>query len=438
MAVVRPFRGCRYDSPAAGSLSDLLCPPYDMIGPDLKDSLQRLSPYNAVHLEGGEQPDPVNPEAGYRQAAARFQEWLARGLLRQDREPSFYLMRHSYQRRGAAKEQLGLFGAVLVEDYGGGSVLPHEFTREPAVLDRVALLETAKTQFSPLMTLYRDAGGELAPVFDRVVSGPPEVAMAASPESNKSNIGRVDLWRIADADSQQRITRFFAGRPVFLADGHHRYEAALRYRQSRTYSAGSPAVPDSAHCYVMMSLTEFDDPGLQLLPYHKVIGGLSVEQLAALQERLGELFEAEPVALADCGGAEGLAELVVDRGRAGYTIGMLGPGDAAANLLTLRTEIDWRNWGALAVSEAWALDEQVIKPLLGDAMSDHVDYSHDASAAAAMVAAGVQQLAFLLKPFPMNAFEAIVGSGQRLPAKSTFFYPKLPTGLIINRLDGEL
>ena len=453
MTVFRPFRGCRYDPQAAGSISDVLCPPYDMIGPALKDSLQRLSPYNAVHLEGGEQPDPVNPEAGYRQAAARFQQWLARGVLRQEGEPSFYLMRHSYRRRGEAKAQLGLFGDVLVEDYGGGSVLPHEFTREPAVLDRVALLEASKTQFSPLMTLYRDAEQELAPVFDQVMAGPPEAETAASPQSN---IGEVALWRISDANLQQRITQFFAGRPVFLADGHHRYEAALRYRKSQSPDFGTTgdtapdAAPDSAHNYVMMSLTEFDDPGLQLLPYHKVIGGLSSAQLAGLQERLLELFEAEPVDLADCGGIEGLAEVVIERGRQGHTIGLVGgvvgelagevagPGDSPASLLTLRSGIDWRDWGALAVSEAWVLDEQVIKPLLGDAMPRHLDYSHDAAVAAAMVAAGAQQLAFLLKPFPMDAFESIVGGGQRLPSKSTFFYPKLPTGLVINRLDGTL
>ena len=449
MTVFRPFRGCRYDPQAAGSISDVLCPPYDMIGPALKDSLQRLSPYNAVHLEGGEQPDPVNPEAGYRQAAARFQQWLARGVLRQEGEPSFYLMRHSYRRRGEAKAQLGLFGDVLVEDYGGGSVLPHEFTREPAVLDRVALLEASKTQFSPLMTLYRDAEQELAPVFDQVMAGPPEAETAASPQSN---IGEVALWRISDANLQQRITRFFAGRPVFLADGHHRYEAALRYRKSQSPDFGATGdtapdvAPDSAHNYVMMSLTEFDDPGLQLLPYHKVIGGLSSAQLAGLQERLLELFEAEPVDLADCGGIEGLAEMVIERGRQRHTIGVVrevegevvSPGDYAANLLTLRSGIDWRDWGALAVSEAWVLDEQVIKPLLGDTMPRHLDYSHDAAAAAAMVAAGAQQLAFLLKPFPMDAFESIVGGGQRLPSKSTFFYPKLPTGLVINRLDGTL
>ena len=219
----------------------------------------------------------------------------------------------------------------------------------------------------------------------------------------------------------------------------------------RLLHAAPDLAPDSAHNYVMMSLTEFDDPGLQLLPYHKVIGGLSAEQLAGLQERLLELFEAEPVNLADCGGIEGLAEMVIERGRQRHTIGVVGevgrevrevevvsPGDSSANLLTLRSGIDRRDWGALAVSEAWVLDEQVIKPLLGDAMPRHLDYSHDAGAAAAMVAAGAQQLAFLLKPFPMDAFESIVGGGQRLPSKSTFFYPKLPTGLVINRLDGTL
>ena len=205
-----------------------------MIGPALKDALQSLSPHNAVHLEGGEQPDLVNPEAGYQQAAALFRQWLEGGVLRQEDTPCFYLMCHTYQDRGRdsgeTRRQLGLFADVLAEDYGQGSVLPHEFTREPAVLDRVALLEASMTQFSPLMTLYRDADGELGPVFEQVMAGPPELETPGSPQSN---IGHLALWRITDPELQQRITRFFEGRPVFLADGHHRYEAALRYRRSR-------------------------------------------------------------------------------------------------------------------------------------------------------------------------------------------------------------
>ena len=432
MAVFRPFRGCRYVPQVAGSLDALLCPPYDMIGPALKESLQALCPYNAVHLEGGEQPDPVNPEAGYRRAAALFREWLEHGVLRQEDAPCFYLMRHTYQDQGETKQQLGLFGDILVEEYGQGSVLPHEFTREPAVMDRVALLEASTTQFSPLMTLYRDAENELAPLLKQVAAAAPDVQSSGNPQCN---IGGVALWRIADLDLQRRITSFFEGRPVFLADGHHRYEAALRYRQSQ--AALSANSPDAACNYVMMSLTEFDDAGLQLLPYHKVIGGLSAEQLEQLEKGLLELFEAESVDLALCGG-EGLGRMVIERGSGRHVVGLVGPEARQARLLTLRDNFDWRQWGELAVSEAWVLDEQVTKPLLGDAFSRHVDYSHDAARTVGMVADGTQQLAFLLKPFPMDAFESIVGGGQRLPSKSTFFYPKLPTGLVINRLDGAI
>lgn len=433
MTVLRPFRGCRYDPVGlAGGLAAVLCPPYDMIGPELKALLQGRSPYNAVHLEGGEQPDPVNPAAGYRQAAALFAEWLTAGILRPEGEPCFYLMRHSYRFQGQERSQLGLFGAVLVEDYGSGSVLPHEFTREPAVRDRVALLSAAKTQFSPLLTLYRDADRELSPLWQRVMAGP---AALETPPIPECNIGAVALWRISDRSTQQHITDFFAARPVFLADGHHRYAAALRYRQLQAAAAGE-SNPDAAYNYVMMALTEFDDPGLLLLPYHKVIGGLAPEQLAALQDRLLALFDAEPVDLAALGGIDGLAQLVIDRGRERHTVGLVGPGTDPPQLLTLKAGVDWQSWGALAVSEAWVLDEQVINPLLGAAAAGYVDYSHDAERAAESVTTGRRQLAFLLKPFPMESFEAIVGGGQRLPSKSTFFYPKLPTGLVLNQLDG--
>ena len=433
MAVFRPFRGCRYVPQSAGDLADLLCPPYDMIGPALKESLQELSPFNAVHLEGGEQPDPVEPEAGYQRAASLFRQWLEQGVLRQEDSPSFYLMRHSYQDQGELKQQLGLFGDVLVEEYGGGSVLPHEFTREPAVMDRVSLLQASMTQFSPLMTLYRDADNELKPLLDQVTSGEPDVR---SPGNPRCNIGELDLWRISDPGLQERITGFFEGRPVFLADGHHRYEAALRYRKLQETAAGEET--DAASNYVMMSLTEFGDSGLQLLPYHKVIGGLPALQLAQLEEGILELFEAEPVDLSQCGGGEGLGRMVIERGQGRHMVGLVGPEAGQARLLTLRSGVDWKVWGELAVSEAWVLDEKVIKPLLGDSLARHVDYSHDAARTAAMVSDGSQQLAFLLKPFPMDAFESIVGGGQRLPSKSTFFYPKLPTGLVINRLDGTI
>ena len=430
MTVFRPFRGCRYNPSVVGDLASVLCPPYDMIAPELQESLKRLSPYNAVHLEGGEQPDPVDPEAGYRQASAIFRQWLEEGVLRRDQEPSFYLMRHGYQFQGEYREQLGLFGGVQIEEYESRIVLPHEYTREPAVQDRIALMDYCQAQFSPVMTTYRDADGVLKPVFNQVMDTAPVLEVTDSPD------GDVALWRITDPARQERISRFFRDCPVFLADGHHRYEAALRYRKEQQSKGRLSS--NSAYNYVMMALVEFDDPGLLLLPYHRTVAGLSQEQLSQVRDGLDELFESRPVELESDEDVERVLEQVAFLGKDGHALAVLGPEKNEAFLLMLRPGVDWRQWGDLAVSEAWIMDEKVLGPILGDSLTRYVNYSHDHQQAVQQVNSGQQQLAFLLKPFPLDAFESIVGGGQRLPSKSTFFYPKLPTGLVIHQLEGEV
>ena len=427
MATIKPFRGCRFASGVVGSLSDVICPPYDMIGPELKAELQERSPYNAVHLEGGEQPDPVDPQAGYQRASGLFRQWLADGALQQDDGLSFYLMRHSYDFGGRTRQHVGLFADVLVEDYDAGAVLPHEFTREPAVLDRVALLDACQAQFSPIMSLYQDAEGDLHRIFDRVMANPPD-AQGATPAG-----GDAQLWRVADAETQAAITDTFANRPVFLADGHHRYEAALRY--SRSQAAERQSDDSAASNYVMMTLVEFDDPGLLLLPYHRVAGGMSAEQLDDVRARIDGLFDSRPLN-PDTTPAAAVEE-VARVGENTHCFAVFW-NDAAPALYTLRGGVDWTAWGSLAVSEAWLLQERALGPALGDALARHVDYSPDHEAIVQEVNLGEQQMAILLKPFPLEPFRQIVSAGNRLPPKSTFFYPKLPTGLVINRLDGSI
>ena len=427
MATIRPFRGCRYDPNAVGNLSSVICPPYDMIGPQLKTELQQRSPYNAVHLEGGEQPDPVDPQAGYQQAAGLFQRWLTDGVLGRDDAASLYMMRHAYDFGGRRYQHLGLFADVLVEDYDAGSVLPHEFTREPSVLDRVALLDACQAQFSPIMSLYRDAEGDLRRVFDAIVAEAPD-ASAATPAG-----GNAEFWRIDDATTQSNIVDVFAGRPVFLADGHHRYEAALRYRRSRPDA--EQADDAAASNYVMMTLVEFDDPGLLLLPYHRVAGGMSPEQLDAVRSKIDECFESRPLH-PDITPQAAVAD-VARIGENSHCFAVFWA-DAPPTIHTLRPEIDWAAWGQLAVSEAWVLQEMVLSPVLGDTLGDHIDYSPDHEAIVQQVHVGEQQAAILLKPFPLEPFRQIVSAGNRLPPKSTFFYPKLPTGLVINQLSGSI
>ena len=233
MATIKPFRGCRYDVAAVGNLSAVICPPYDMIGPELKSELQQRSPYNAVHLEGGEQPDPVDPQAGYQQAAARFEDWLAEGKLCREDAPAFYVMRHAYNFGGRHYQHLGLFADVLVEDYDAGAVLPHEFTREPSVLDRVALLDACQAQFSPIMSLYRDSEGGLRRILDDVVAASPD-ASATTPAG-----GNAEFWCITEPDVQATIVDTFAG----PADLPRRRSPPLRSRAAlSTQPARRPTV----------------------------------------------------------------------------------------------------------------------------------------------------------------------------------------------------
>ena len=181
MVDFRPIHGCRFDPAVVGGMASILCPPYDMIGPDLQRTLQQLSPYNAVHLEGGEQPDPAEPESSYLEAAGLFRQWLEQGVLKPDDAPRFYLMRHGYTFQGQVRQQLALFGGMAVEEYDTHRVLPHEYTREPAVQDRVKLLQACQAQFSPIMSLYRDSHHSLQPVLDLAMSQFKEPPMGTYP-----------------------------------------------------------------------------------------------------------------------------------------------------------------------------------------------------------------------------------------------------------------
>lgn len=426
MAKVTPFRGWRYNPAVVDDMAAVLCPPYDLITPQIQQALMDRHPLNVIHLEAGEGLDwSADPAGRYAETSARFEQWLNDGVLQQEDAPSYYLLRHGFELNGNERSRLGLICCVGIEDYDTRQVLPHEFTEAPAIRDRVTLMESVSANISPIMSLYRDANDELGPVFDRIVSSAPEV------DTQDEYGSATTMWRISDPADVAAISQFFATRPVFLADGHHRYEASQHYQQAR-HSEGKDTA-SRAHNYVMMTLISYDDPGLVVLPYHRNLSGLDSEQLERVKTRLYQLFEPEPVEGLSSGE---LVSLVEERGRSARVMAAVTPD--GTQLLTVRESAVGDHWGLLAVSEAWVLEEQVLRPELGDATLQHLGFLHDHDEAAEGVASGALQMAFFMKPFPMDAFEEIVGQGQRLPRKSTFFYPKLPTGLVINRIDGEI
>ena len=427
MAAVSPFRGWRYDQETVGDMASVLCPPYDMINEENQEALKRQNQYNVIHLEAGEGLDwNTSAKEQYSATSNLFDRWRRDGVLQQDESPSYYLMRHSFPLCGKNMVRVGLIASVGLEDYAARQVLPHEFTQAPAIQDRVWLMESLSANISPIMSIYRDADGELDRVYHEIMIGAPE--FDATDESG----GATALWRITDPAVQSQIGEFFASRPIYLADGHHRYEAARQYQLDRHAESNAAKAPNLAHNFVMMTLIAFDDPGLVVLGYHRTLNGVPADKLANIKTKLSELFDSETLT----GNSDALVEQVDRLGANQRLLASVDSGGAA--MLTLKESAVEPSWGALATSEAWVLEEQVLRPELGDATLDHLDFMHDHEEAVAQAESGELQMVFLLKPFPLDAFESIVGGGQRLPRKSTFFFPKLPTGLVINRLEGEL
>ena len=335
MAKVTPFRGWRYNPAVVDDMAAVLCPPYDLITPQIQQSLMDRHPLNVIHLEAGEGLDwSADPAGRYAETSERFEEWMRDGVLRQDAEPGYYLLRHGFTLGGLERSRLGLIACVGLEDYETRQVLPHEFTETPAIRDRVTLMESVSANISPIMSIYRDAENELGPVFQRVMAGAPEV------DAQDEYDTVTTMWRIADDEDIAAIAGFFERRPVFLADGHHRYEASRQYQIAR-HAEGADAA-SKAHNFVMMTLISFDDPGLVVLPYHRNLSGLSDEQLARVNSRILEVFDAEP---AGNRSAAEVVELVEERGRTGRIMAALTT--EGAQLLTMRPSAigeDWAQW----------------------------------------------------------------------------------------------
>ena len=440
MADYQPFRGLRYDPTVAGAMDHLICPPYDVISPSAEAELLARSPHNMVRLELAEIEGPP-PAERYSAAAKAFTEWQQQGVLRRDEEAAYYLLRQRFPFGGGLFERYGLLGALRLEELGTG-VLPHEHTAPGPKEDRLALMQACEANFSPLMALYRDEGRQVESVRNRAMARPPETDLRTD------DGGGVTLWRVSDERDCAVVRNLLATRPVYIADGHHRYETALTYRNQidkgrDQIDKGGQADPSGAHNYALMCLIDFDDPGLLILPYHRVVHGLSQEQLRQVRRRLSELFVMQPAGI-DAGAPGPLEALVAQEGVGRPVLGLVGAGGDGPYLLSLAEPampLLAQPQGpeeAVRQIEAWLLQEEVLRPVLGDGFADHVAYMHDGAEALKMVRDGQGQLAFFLKGVPADLFEVVVGAGIRLPRKSTYFWPKLPSGLVINLLSSPL
>ncbi len=447
MPEVLPFRGVRYAASRAASLSRLVAPPYDVISPELRAELAARSPHNVIHLTLGEERPGDGPEDNrYLRAARSFRSWLEDGTLRRDAEPAYYALEQSFTGPdGRPRTRRGFVAACRLHPYAEGIVLPHEKTLSAALADRFALIGAGRANFSPVFGLYEDERGDGHRALEAAIAAAGDPVAEADTDDGTHH----RMWRIESRAAAGPLHRVLAERKVYIADGHHRYEAALAYRD--VIDAERPGAPAKAgYRYVMVALCSMADPGLVIYPTHRLVGGLRTFPFGPFLEELSRFFTVDTLVedlRRPAGRAWAVSKLAEHSGKS-TTFLMVSAEDGKGRILTLRDDVDL---SAVALPgnvtlrdlDVTALHEIIFRHLLGispdsQQRGENVRFEMDAGEIVSRTLSGEYQLGFLVNPTPMWQVQAVAESGETMPQKSTFFYPKMPSGLVLRDLDEQL
>lgn len=428
MSLVRPFRARMYRHEPGADLSALAAPPYDVVSPEDRTALLVRDAHNVVALELPEGPlDPEVPGNRYETGAATWQRWFDEGVLVDDDAPAIYVVEQSWEHEGRPVRRRGFVAAVRLHPFSDGVVLPHERTLPKAIADRLNLTRSTAANLSQVFGLFSDPAGETNALFDATIAGEP----SCHATDDDGVVSRV--WAIKDPDTIAAVAGIVGDRPVFIADGHHRYTTALAYRDERRAAdaAAGIAPVDPAYDYVMMTLVNMDDPDLVVLPTHRLARAEGAFDAAAFWDRLAEHFD-----LTELVGAP--AQALSDAPRTAFAV---RTADGTLRLATLKKSADPTARIAGDHSDAWkrldvaVLQELILKPLFGidpdvSATLDRLAFAKKESDALASDADAV----FLLNATRMDQLREVALAGETMPQKTTYFYPKLASGLLMRSL----
>jgi uncharacterized protein (DUF1015 family) len=445
MADVRPFRGLRFTPSAAPDLGSVLCPPYDVIDASDDRRLRDRHPYNVVRLELTTASVAGGPDGRYDEAAGTLRAWRDHGVLVRDDVPAYYLHEATFPLAGGRATRREIVAAVRLEPWDRGAVLPHERTYPRAKADRLRLLAATETNLSPILVFFQRDRAEADNQADAVDAAWTWTAQRA-PDGAGTDADGVGhrLWVLSDGDLVAGLRAYFAERPLFIADGHHRYETALNYLEDRRQQAGGDLPPDHPARFVMMHLIADDDPGLAILPLHRLVKGASSDAVSALVEQLGGDFAVEARETRSADDVDAALAALRAGGAHGQAVGIL-PADGEQLFLASRAAAAGPppsvpgdrdpSWRALDVV---LVDYTIVRPLLAAASlhaEDAIGYTRDAHDAIQQVRSGAADLAVLVNPTRVEQVAAVALAGERMPEKSTYFYPKAPTGLVLRPLE---
>lgn len=443
MAKIAPFRGLRYNT-ASVSLEEVVAPPYDVIGDEQRDFLYERHPQNIVRLERGKELPADNlQENKYTRARKDFEQWVQEGILRREEQPSIYIYEQEYRYSSETpKTRRGFMALARLEEQESRVILGHEQTLMPPKLDRLNLMKECKANLSPIFSLFSQPEGTI----DKMLV---EVASRQTPIADFSDDGgiRNRLWVVNDGIFIKSLIAHMRDKAIIIADGHHRYETALIYRHIKRSDKNSPA-DERPYDYVMMMFVNLDGGGVTIYPIHRIVHGISGFDPATFRRRIEEHFEITSYSFT-CSDCEGVTDmLLADLARAGENTNAFGLylGGDRFDLLKARDSGRLRGFVEDNHCESWkTLDVTIAQTVILQGIlgidtkniskEEHVQYTPWGRTALEAVRHGEAQIALLLNPTRPEQVKSVTYAGEKMPQKSTFFYPKLLSGLVINQFD---
>jgi uncharacterized protein (DUF1015 family) len=441
MSTIIPFHGMRYDATAVGDVKQVVAPPYDIIDAAGQKAFHDRHPQNIIRLELGlDQPGDGPTQNRYIRAASTLRDWLKSGALKRDAQPTLYY--HTieylppYAPAGSPTKTLkGFLATVKLEALDSGHIYPHENTRSAAKTDRLNLLEACKTNFSPIWSLYSDPQGTVMGLLEGAIKGKP-----ASTDFRDDVGFRQQLWVVTDPAVLKQAVDILRSKPLFIADGHHRYETALNYQKIRRQQAGSP-VDQHAYDAVLMLLTSLEDPGLTVLPTHRVTT-TTLPPYDHVQSLLGATFDLQEFPFTVTTQAATRAKFIEALRTHGRMVPMFGlalKGESRYVTLSLKPA----HRPPAQASPRAKLDVSLLQQLVVAALcptpqeQEAILYTKDDHEALDWVAKGTGTGALLLNATKVSEVQAVATAGERMPHKSTYFFPKPLTGLVMNLMESE-
>jgi len=415
MADIRPFAGIRYDAGKLDGLDKVITQPYDKVTPKMREAYLEADERSFVSLILPAAEDP------YAQSAQSCREWLEQGILKRGDAPAVYVLHEEFETAGRRVVRKGFVAAIRVEEFGTGTVLPHEFTLSKPKADRLNMLRASRMDYEQIFMLYSDPEARVDSILE--VSGPPDVE--ATDEYHVTH----RMWIVTDPAKLAAVRREMTDKVLLIADGHHRYETALTYRKEMEEKG--EVHPDAALRFKTSAFINITDPGLLILPTHRLIFGLESLELSSVFARLRDGFTISPV-------ADENAQAELERNRETPSF-ILHAGRGKSHLVRLSEPYRVARYFGSDRSEDYrqldvsVLHSVIIEGILGiprSRIEDHVRYERYWDETMRRVDSGENQLAFLMNPTRAEQVQKLAARGERMPQKSTDFYPKLISGLV--------